>query len=213
MIPQRPALLTGSFHDPGEKQVKFSNQDASLLICLFIGCVLIQPAAADDSGFYVEFGGGRSGATESATSLDEDATAFRIAGGYQFIPYLSVDVGYIDFGDFDGDLTDPNGGAVPFSATATGIELALVGRIPIGERFAATARVEQFWWDSEVDIDVSGPTQDDSGDSFAYGAGVELNLSNRFVLTGMWQQFELRSTDIDLFTLGIRWTFGASAGK
>jgi opacity protein-like surface antigen len=190
--------------------MKFVNLNVVLFICLIIACGLVKPAAADDSGFYVEFGGGRSNASESTTSLDENATALRLAAGYQINSWLAVDAGYVDFGDFDGELMDPAGGTVPFSASATGIELAFIGRIPLGERFAATVRAEQLWWDSE--IEAVGQKQEDSGNSFAYGAGLEFGLNDRFVLTGNWQQFEMRETDVDLFSLGIRIGFGASSG-
>ncbi len=190
--------------------MKFSNLSVSLLVCLFIACGLAKPAEADDSGFYVEFGGGRSNANESTTSLDENATAYRLAAGYQINSWLAIDAGYVDFGDFDGELMDPAGGTIPFSASATGIELAFVGRIQLGERYAATVRAEQLWWDSE--IEAVGQKQEDSGNSFAYGAGLEFGLNDRFVLTGNWQQFEMRETDVDLFSLGIRIGFGASSG-
>jgi hypothetical protein len=67
-----------------------------------------------------------------------------------------------------------------------------------------------LWWDSE--IEAVGQFQNDSGNSFAYGAGLEFGLNDRFVLTGNWQRFEMRETDVDLFSLGIRIGFGASSG-
>lgn len=185
--------------------MKLSNLNISLCISFLMACGPIQSAVADDSGFYVEFGGGRSNATESATSLDENATAFRLATGYQINSWLAFDAGYVDFGEFDGELTDPLAGTLPFTASATGFEIGFVGRIPLGERFAATAKAEQLWWDSEVEA--AGASVEDSGESFAYGAGVEFNMGERFVLSGMWQQFELRNTDVDLFSLGLRLSF------
>lgn len=199
----------GSLHNPGKQIMKFSNLNVSLFVCLIIACGLDKPAEADDSGFYVELGGGRSNVSESTTTIDENATAFRLVAGYQINSWLAVDAGYVDFGDFDGELMDPAGGTVPFGASATGIELAFIGRIPLGERFAATVRAEQLWWDSK--IEAVGQQQKDSGNSFAYGAGLEFSLNDRFVLTGNWQQFEMRDTDVDLFSLGIRFAFGASS--
>ena len=185
--------------------MKILELSAKLFVILTMTTGLSSLAMAEDTGFYVEIDGGQSTAQESRTSLDETATALRIAAGYQMTPWLAVDVGYVDFGNYDGELSVEGVGAFPFTASASGMEMGLVGTIPLGEKFAVTARLEQFWWDSEVKA--LGETSDDSGNSLAFGAGLQFDISERLTLTGSWQQFELRDTDVDLLSLGVRFNF------
>ena len=146
--------------------------------------------------------------TDNSVSLDEDATGFRLAAGYQFIPWLAVDLGYVDFGTFKATADDQFGTPITAEASAEGLELGLVGRVPIGDKFAITARAGQLWWDSKVVL--GGMSQSNSGNDFAYGLGVELALNERFVLTGAWQKFDIENTEVDLLSLGVQLRFGGA---
>ncbi len=139
------------------------------------------------------------------------AQTTRLAAGYQFIPWLSVDLAHVDFGDFDGSTPNSLGGSDPFSASANGLELGLVGRIPLGDRFAITAKVGKMWWDSE--IQVGAQSQSDSGNSFVYGLGAEVELNEVFALTGAWQRVDISDADVDLLSIGLKFRFGGSASK
>ena len=160
---------------------------------------------AQESSFYIEADIGRSGVSDSEISLDESAGAFRVAAGYQPIKWLAIDVGYIDFGSVDASVPDPLGQPVSVEAEANGMELALVGRIPLGDRFAVTARAEKIWWDSKVRA--LGFTETDSGNDFGFGAGAELTLNDSFTITGTWQSFDFSGTDVDLLSIGLRFYF------
>ena len=100
---------------------------------------------------------------------------------------------------------------MPYSADAKGTEFGLVGRIPIGERFAATARIDKHWWEST--FDTTGIHISESGNSVSYGAGVSFDLNDRWTLTGMWQRFDLFDTEIDHISVGIRLRFGTASSE
>ena len=93
-------------------------------------------------------------------------------------------------------------------AEAKGVELGLVGRVPLGDKFALTAKAEMFWWNS--DTNVGGQSDSDSGNDFTYGVGVDWALNDMFVVTGAWQKYDISDVDVDLLVLGFRLRFGGS---
>ena len=67
----------------------------------FIALALIANSSlvmAQDGGFYAR---GLVGQSDIGFSSLDDATAFSIGAGWRFMPHLSVEAGYSDFGDFD----------------------------------------------------------------------------------------------------------------
>ncbi len=188
--------------------MKPENLNKSALGLLLVCFMIAAPVRAADQPFYVQADIGRSNATDSSVSLDENATGFRLAAGYQFIPWLAVDLGYVDFGTFEATATDQFGTPITAVASAKGLELGLVGRVPLGDRFALTAKLEQVWWDSHVDI--GGQSESEDGSGLTYGVGVDWALNDMFVVTGAWQKYDLSDADVDLLSLGLRIRFGGS---
>ncbi len=187
--------------------MKPDNLNKSTFSLLLVSYMIAAPVRADRP-FNVQVDVGRSNVSDSSVPLDEDATGFRLTAGYQIVPWLAVDLGYVDFGMFESNLIDPNGPPIPLEGSADGLELGLVGRVPLGDKFALTGRAGMLWWNS--DVVVGGVPQSDSGNDFAYGLGVEMALNQRFVVTGAWQKFDIADTDVDLFSLGLRLRFGGS---
>ena len=86
------------------------------------------------------------------------------------------------------------------------MELGLIGRVPLGDKFALTAKLEMFWWDSNADA--GGQSESDSGNDVTYGLGVDWALNDMFVVTGGWQKYDIADVDVDLLSLGFRLRFG-----
>ena len=57
---------------------------------------------------------------------------------------------------------------------------------------------------------LAGERQTDSGNDFTFGVGVEMALSQMFVVTGAWQRFDIADTDVDMLSLGVRLRFGGA---
>ena len=183
----------------------------SAFTVLLVSFMLHSPARAAESGFYVEFDIGRSNVTDNSVSLDENATGFRLATGYHIVRWLAVDLAYVDFGTFETSFIDIIGPPIQIEASADGLELGLVGRVPIGDKFALTASFHRLWWDSKV---VAGGMQEtDSGNDNAYGLGMELALNKRYVVTGGWKKMDVSNTNVDLVTLGLRIRFGGTGSE
>ena len=77
--------------------------------------------------------------TDGATGLSSSRTGshaqWRLQAGYRFNPYLSVEGGYIDLGKARYTATYDTGSAEARWKSG-GVDLAVVGRIPLGNGFA-----------------------------------------------------------------------------
>jgi len=152
----------------------------------------ISPAIAQDSGFYV--GAGIGEFSVDAGGFDGSDTGFKVFGGYRFIPYLAVEVEYLDGGTVeDGGL----------ELDLSGFNLSGVGILPVGEKFSLFAKLGMIFWDA----DTNG-FGDDSGEDFSWGIGAGYSFTDQFGMQLEYQGFEIEDADtVDMISLGASWKF------
>ncbi len=138
---------------------------------------LVAPALSFGSAHAVELGpyvGGSVGQTtikidDNAIDFDKSDTGWKLYAGYNFLPWLGVEGGYIDFGSpSDGSF----GNNVDIDLT--GWEAFVVGSLPVGpvDLFVKAGGIA-----AKVDVHVSGfGSEDNSDEYFAYGAGAAWNI-------------------------------------
>lgn len=130
-----------------------------LIPCLTtLACLAVPVAFAQDSGYgYAGLSFGQTGARVDApritagllgaglatTNFDRDNsdTAYKLFGGYQFHPNFAVEAGYFHLGSFGFTATTSPPGTLNGRMWVQGLNLDLVGRLPLTERWTATARV------------------------------------------------------------------------
>ncbi|HJS15085.1 MAG TPA: OmpA family protein [Rheinheimera sp.] len=157
------------------------------------------------------------------TSIDEDKRdqGYKLYAGYQFSPYIALEGGYFDLGDFKFmantlPQTDFSG-----RTELQGWNLDLVGTLPLTERFSAFARVgvtqnkSETRFSSNALINTAGYNDDDSYTKHKYGLGVQYQLSPAFTLRLEAERYRMddligNNGDIDLYSLGIVYRFGQS---
>lgn len=142
-------------------------------------------ASAADTGFYlggslgiafIEAEGELSiGDRVEAFDLDDDDFSWKAFLGFQFLPWLGVEGGYVDFGEVDG--------ATPGGVVSTGVDgwnTFLVGSLPVGP-VDVFAKLGIIWW--EVDVDFADEVEDladtsisNDGNDLAYGVGAAFDL-------------------------------------
>ena len=180
--------------------------------------------AADDQGFYVGAGAGIFGIEvkdfEVGLDFDDNDTGFRGFGGWQFSEFLGVEAGYSDggtasetIGDITVDLIEAD-----VDVDVTGFDVYLTGTLPIGEMFYAYAKAGVMFWDADISATVREDdgeggvitTQDsfsDSGEDFAYGAGLGMNLGEQASLRLEYVMFDVSDADADFLSANILWRF------
>ncbi len=169
-------------------------------------------AQASDPGFYVAGSVGQASVDEtidSTFSIDDEDTSFSLSAGYSFNDYFAVEGGYIDFGEVS-DSFSIAGVTGKVKAEADGWDLALVGSLPVSEKFSLTGRAGYLFWDADIKATATGlPSISDNedGNDLFYGVGAEYRFTNQWSLTGGWDRYELDDVDFDNLHVGVRYRF------
>ena len=170
--------------------------------------------AADDSGYYLGGGIGRSRAANmgdasaavdtslasqgigSSTSFGSADTAWKLFGGYQFTRYLGLEGGLTDLGRFSGSsaISAP----VPDSGTGTWkagnvLSLAAIGSLPLGNEFSAFGKLGLAY--SRADLSYAAPvsgasiSQSSTQTTPLIGLGLKYDLDKHFAVRGEWERY------------------------
>lgn len=134
-------------------------------------------------------------------NCDDSNIGGKIYTGGQFNKWLGAEIGYVNFGKLER-----NGG----DTKAQGVNLSLVGTVPLGDVFSVFGKVGTTYSWTKTD-GVVGPTGKENGFGLSYGAGVGFNLSPRSQLLAEWEkhrmQFADQDADVNLYTVGLKFRF------
>jgi len=191
------------------------------LIALSLGMFVSTAAFADMSGAYVALDGGQSKASDACTGLpagwscSDTATAWRVAGGYNFTPMWGVELSYGDFGK--AALSGPLLG-VPVSGNwkGTAWQLSGTGTFAINESFSILARIGVV--NSTAKLDVSVPGYGSGGASASkttagFGIGAQYDFSKMFGIRaqyedlGKWGDSSTGESKVTLISAGLVFHF------
>jgi hypothetical protein len=134
-------------------------------------------AQENDTGLYLGAGVGRfdveiddvDALGSTVESFDSDDTSWKIFAGWRFLPFLAVEVDYIDFGKPEDRIGD-----VDLEAELSGVAPYVIGTLPLGP-IELFAKAGYYFYDLEVSgRDVV--SVDESDEDFVYGGGVGLTL-------------------------------------
>ena len=160
--------------------------------------VLFPLSAVADDGFYI--GAAAGGATQDIEiggppELEEDDTAFKVFGGYQFdtpILDLSVEVGYADFG-----TAEISTGAGEIVFDPTGINLWGLAGFELGP-VDLFAKVGVIAWDTEATT-FAGKVSDD-GTAFGLGMGAGFDIG-KVQIRGEYELYDPSDTEVSMLSM------------
>jgi OOP family OmpA-OmpF porin len=171
------------------------NKIAAFLFAFGVATVSISAWA---QGGYVGVGFGQTsvdlGPCEldiSCTSDDSD-TAFKIFGGYKFNPNWGIEGAYIDAGELSQSGTDSFLGTASATIEVSGINLAVLGIIPVSERFSLQGKAGLFLWDMDVSFtsSVFGPASlNEGGTSPMFGIGGTFNINKQIGILVEYEKY------------------------
>ena len=190
---------------------------ASLLLALVAGPALAQRDDARDldnpRGGYIGGGvGDFSAAVDEINNLDDvddvgldfsdGDNAMKLFGGYRFNRFWAVQADYVDFGESSGAVSP----SVRGTSDVQGFAPSVVATLPIGpvELFG---RVGMMFY--EVDLNLSGGRViDESGEDLLWGAGVGIDIAERFNLRLEYEEIDIERLDeSDAVWLNLAWKF------
>lgn len=141
----------------------------------------------------------------AAFACDDPNASFHVYTGGSINDWLGVELGYLNMG-----RADRLGG----TTRGQGLNLAVVGAVPVGQSFKVFGKVGTTWARTEVTASPAAgvATGDESDFGLAYGAGVEYALSNAWSLVAHWDRHRMKfagdqRANVDAAGIGARLMF------
>jgi opacity protein-like surface antigen len=157
---------------------------------------------------YIDLGVGESDYSlgNGLTILDsnEGDTSYSLRGGRYFSPNWGVELGYTDFGSV-------NAGGV--HTKADGINISLVGKMPLNSAFNVLGKVGTTYSRTEVSSNVLGvPVGSENGFGLSYGLGVEYAFTPQLSTVLQYESTDMkfagdRNDRVGNTTISVRYSY------
>ena len=137
------------------------------------------------------------GLTTSAMSRDEKDTAWRLFGGWQFNRNIALEAGVFSLGRFGFSSTTVPAGTLSGDITLRGLNLDLVGTLPLSERWSLLGRVgaqmtratDRFSGTGAVSVLNPNPSKRETNVKF--GGGIQYELNRSFLLRAEAERYRI----------------------
>ena len=195
-------------------------------------------AQGQDPGWYGGANAGRSAATidderinrgllgsgfSSSTLVDDDrSTGYKIFGGYQLNRNFAVEGGYFDLGKFGYTATTVPAGTLDGRIKLRGLNLDLVGTVPVSEKFSVFGRAglnyaqarDAFSGTGAVQVANPNPRKNDT--NYKLGLGLQYALSESLAVRAEAERYRVNDAignrgHIDLVSVGLIYRFGGKS--
>ena len=203
-----------------------------------LGSLLAAPAFAQDAGsVYIGGGIGQSKATLHAddvsrrllgaglaptiTSKDEKDTSYKLFMGYQMTPNWALEAGAYDLGKFHFGGTTTPAGTFNGDVRGRGLNLDLVGKLPLGEKWSFLGRVGAAATRTNNEYASTGAAGAGYGGRHTkidakYGLGLQYAFSPNFAIRGEVERYRMRDVidtrmPVTTSMLSLVWSFGGSS--
>lgn len=197
-------------------------------------------AMADEPGWYVGANIGQSRAKidderitssllargfSSVSITDDDRdVGFKLLGGYQLNKYFAVEGGYFDLGEFSYIATTVPPGTLNGNIKLRGVNLDLVGTLPITQKFSAFGRVGANYaqardtFSGTGAVSVSNPNPRKRDTNYKFGAGLQYAFTESLAMRAEAERYRINDAvgnkgDVDLFSVGLVYRFGAKTAQ
>lgn len=159
------------------------------------------------------------GAPVSGISSNEHDNAYKLFGGYQFNRNLGMELGYFDLGHTNYSATGPLG-LLNSDTRVRGINLDIVGTMPVSDTFAVLGRVgvvagrSQATFSGPGAAGVADATQNQT--NAKVGLGLQWEMSRSVWLRGEVERYRVGNAmgsrnNVDMYTVSLVMPFGRSA--
>ncbi|MFL6709823.1 MAG: OmpA family protein [Massilia sp.] len=165
-----------------------------------------------------------NGATVTGFNTDERDVGYRLFVGKQLNTWLAVEAGYFDLGKFGFQSTTDQGGVLNGEVGFRGVNLDLVGQLPLSQRFSLLGRAGVQY--AKTSAHISGnrlvtaananPSENKSGARF--GVGLEYKLSEALALRAEAERNRVHDAvgnrgDADMVSLSLVYKLGRPAAR
>jgi OOP family OmpA-OmpF porin len=212
----------------------------SLLSLATLSTLGALPAWAQDSYYYLGVGAGKSrtnldsqriateqagpGLTVTNLARDNNDTAYKVFLGYQFNPYLGLEVGYFNLGKFSFQSTTAPPGSLNGRFQVQGGNFDVVGTWPLAHDFALLGRVGAQVARTRATFDESGAV---ALTSLSYGhreldakvgVGLQYAFTPGVLMRAEAERFRINDAvgnkpTVNMYSVSLVFPFGRGAGS
>jgi OmpA-OmpF porin, OOP family len=160
-----------------------------------------------------------AGLTMDSMSRDQRDTGYKLFGGYQINRHFGLEAGYFNLGKFGFNATTTPAGTLGGQIKLDGLNLDLVGTLPLSQRWSALGRVgaqyararDSFNGTGAVSVLNANPRE--SKVNYKVGAGLQYAFSPSFLMRGEVERFRVNDAvgnhgDVNLFSVSLVFPFG-----
>jgi OOP family OmpA-OmpF porin len=165
-----------------------------------------------------------TGATLNSYSADNRDIGFKVFGGKQLNRYIAIEAGYFDLGKFSFDATTSGNGALHGETEFRGVNIDLVGQLPVTQRLSLLARAgmqyakgESHFSGNRLYATNPNPAKETRRNP-KVGLGLEYKLSEALALRGEVERYRVNDSqanrsDVDLASVSLVYKFGRPAAQ
>jgi OOP family OmpA-OmpF porin len=165
---------------------------------------------------------GQGLATSSIEDRDRD-TGYKVFGGYKFHRNFAVEAGFFNLGTFGYTATTVPPGSLTGDVRIRGLNLDLVGILPVTDRLSVLGRVGvvsarskgHFSSTGAVTMPFANPDPSERSTGAKVGIGMQYDFTDRLALRGEVERYRVKDSisnkgHIDLLSVGLIYRFGAA---
>ena len=149
---------------------------------------------------------------------DHNDKGYKVFLGKQLNRYLAIEAGYFDVGQFGFDAVTTDG-RLSGTSSYRGVNLDLVGQVPMTERLSLLGRVGAAYTKTRTDFSgnrlnaVTGPHATQKKAGLKAGLGLEYKLSEALAVRTEYERYRVNDAvgnrgDVDALTFGLVYKLG-----
>lgn len=159
--------------------------------------------------------------TSSIDERDQDK-GYKVFGGYQFHPNFGVEAGYFDLGRFGYTANATPSGSLTGDIRIKGLNLDLVGTLPLTQRFSAFARVGVNYARTEgrfsavplAQVPYPSSSTSERATNVKYGLGLAYAFNESWSMRVEAERYHIKDSvgnkgHADMISAGLVYRFGA----
>lgn len=216
--------------------MRFKKSSAILSLCALTTLTSSPFALADESAWYIGGNMGQSRAHLNEQKIADDVIppsyintylnhntidlGYKVYGGYEINPRFSIEAGYFDLGEFQFNHTTVPTGQLSTNMQVRGMNLDVVGHLPLSEKFSAFARLGVNYALTQDTFTGTGAASTLGGklsdrDTFPKaGLGLQYKFNDSWAARIEAERYRVSNAitdhnNIDLFSVGVVYKFGA----
>jgi OmpA-OmpF porin, OOP family len=161
----------------------------------------------------------QAGVDASSFSRDDHDNSYRLFGGYQLNRHLGIELGYFHLGHLGFDAVTTPAGTVTGRTRVQGLNLDLVGTLPMTERLSGLARIGAQYARTRSTLSGTGAaaglqsSPSSRHSDYKVGAGLQYALSPTFLVRGEVERYRVSDAlshklNINTLSLSLVFPFG-----